>query len=139
MDITDTLHIPEDELRFTFARSGGPGGQNVNKVSSKAILHWDFAGNRTLPEDVKDRLRRHNVKRLTTEGLLVIQGQRYRDQAKNIDDCREKLRAIVLLALMPPKVRRPTRPSRGSKLRRLDAKRRQAQRKAGRRDPAAGE
>jgi ribosome-associated protein len=139
MDITDTLQIPEDELQFSFARSGGPGGQNVNKVSSKAILHWDFAANTTLPADVKDRLRRHNSKRLTTEGLLVIQGQRYRDQGKNIEDCRAKLREMVLDALTPPKVRRPTRPSRGSHRRRLDAKRRQAQRKAGRRAPAAGD
>jgi ribosome-associated protein len=139
MDITETLHIPEDELRFTFARSGGPGGQNVNKVSSKAIMHWDFAANTTLPADVKDRLRRHHAKRLTTEGLLVIQGQRYRDQAKNIEDCREKLRGLIVEALTPPRVRRPTRPSRGSKLRRLDAKRRQSQRKAGRRSPGPGE
>src|SRR5258708_6211782 len=136
MDITDTLHIPETELRFTFARSGGPGGQNVNKVSSKAIMHWDFAANTTISPDVKDRLRRHHGKRLTTEGLLVIQGQRFRDQAKNIEDCRAKLREMILEALTPPKVRRPTRPSRGSKLRRLDAKRRQAQRKAGRQTPA---
>jgi ribosome-associated protein len=137
MDVTDTLQVPEDELRFTFARSGGPGGQNVNKVSSKAIMHWDFAANTTIAADVKDRLRRHHSKRLTTEGLLVIQGQRFRDQAKNIEDCRAKLREIILEALTPPKVRRPTRPSRGSKLRRLDAKRRQAQRKAGRQAPAA--
>jgi ribosome-associated protein len=139
MDITETLHIPEDELRFTFARSGGPGGQNVNKVSSKAIMHWDLAANTTLPTDVKDRLRRHHGKRLTTEGLVVLQGQRFREQAKNIEDCREKLRAMIVEALNPPRVRRPTRPSRGSKLRRLDAKRRQAQRKAGRRSPAAGD
>jgi ribosome-associated protein len=136
MDITDTLQIPEDELRFTFARSGGPGGQNVNKVSSKAIMHWDFAANTTIAADVKDRLRRHHGKRLTTEGLFVIQGQRFRDQAKNIEDCRAKLRDMILEALTPPKLRRPTRPSRGSKLRRLDAKRRQAQRKAGRQTPA---
>jgi ribosome-associated protein len=136
MDVTDTLQIPEDELRFTFARSGGPGGQNVNKVSSKAIMHWDFAANTTIATDVKDRLRRHHGKRLTTEGLLVIQGQRFRDQAKNIEDCRAKLREMILEALTVPKVRRPTRPSRGSKLRRLDAKRRQAQRKAGRQTPA---
>ena len=136
MDITDTLQIPEDELRFTFARSGGPGGQNVNKVSSKAIMHWDFAANTTVAADVKDRLCRHHGKRLTTEGLLVIQGQRFRDQTKNIEDCRAKLREMILQALTPPKVRRPTRPSRGSKLRRLDAKRRQAQRKAGRQTPA---
>ncbi len=133
------MHVPDDELHFTFARSGGPGGQNVNKVSSKAILHWDFAANTTLPAEVKDRLRRHHSKRLTTEGQLVIQGQRFRDQAKNIEDCRDKLRQIILQALHPPRPRKPTRPSRGSKLRRLAAKRRQSERKAGRRQPGIGE
>lgn len=139
MEITDTIHVPDDELHFTFARSGGPGGQNVNKVSSKAILHWDLAGNHTLPAEVKDRLRRHHGKRLTTEGMLVIQGQRFRDQAKNIEDCRDKLRQIILQALHPPRPRKPTRPSRGSKLRRLAEKRRQSERKTGRRQPGMGE
>src|SRR5207237_5047013 len=110
MDITDAIQIPDDELHFTFARSGGPGGQNVNKVASKAILHWDFATNTTLSVEVKDRLRRHHAKRLTTEGQLVIQGQRYRDQAKNIEDCRAKLRQMILQALHPPRPRRVTRP-----------------------------
>jgi ribosome-associated protein len=139
MDITDTIQVPDDELHFTFARSGGPGGQNVNKVSSKAILHWDFAANTSLPAEVKDRLRRHHAKRLTTEGQFVLQGQRYRDQAKNIVDCRDKLRELIVQALHPPRPRKATRPSRGSKLRRLDAKRRQSQRKAARRQPGAGE
>ncbi len=139
MDITDALQIPDDELHFSFARSGGPGGQNVNKVASKAILHWDLAANTTLPDDAKDRLRRHYAKRLTTEGQLVIQGQRFRDQGKNIDDCRERLRQMILQALHPPRPRKATRPSRGSKLRRLDEKRRQAQRKEARRKPGAAE
>ena|SRR5207248_1953921 len=139
MEITDAIQIPDDELHFTFARSGGPGGQNVNKVASKAILHWDLAANATLPPDVKDRLRRHNARRVTTEGVLVLHGQRFRDQPKNIADCRERLRDMILQALAVPKVRRPTRPSRGSKLRRLDAKRRQAERKAARRTPSGGE
>jgi ribosome-associated protein len=135
MEITAAIHVPDDELHFTFARSGGPGGQNVNKVSSKSILHWDLAANTTLPAEVKDRLRRHHGKRLTTEGQLVIQGQRFRDQAKNIEDCRAKLRQLILHALHPPRPRKATRPSRGSKLRRLAAKRRQSERKAGRRQP----
>jgi ribosome-associated protein len=139
MEITGALQIPDDELHFTFARSGGPGGQNVNKVSSKAILHWDLAANTTLPAELKDRLRRHFAKRLTTEGLLVIQGQRYRDQAKNIDDCRGKLRQMILDVLHPPRPRKATRPSRGSKLRRLADKRRQSERKAGRRQAGDGE
>ncbi len=139
MDITDTLQIPDGELNFTFARSGGPGGQNVNKVASKAVLHWDLAANTSLPLDVRERLRARQRGRVTTEGELVIQGQRFRDQAKNIEDCRERLREMVLDALAAPKRRRPTKPSRGSKERRLAAKRQQTQRKAGRRKPGAEE
>jgi ribosome-associated protein len=139
MDVTANLHIPDTELHFTFARSGGPGGQNVNKVSSKAILHWDFAANRTLPFDVKDRICRHEGKRLTTEGMLVIQGQRFRDQARNVEDCLERLREIIHAALKAPKVRRPTKPSRGSKRRRLEAKRRRSEVKEGRRTPGTHE
>jgi ribosome-associated protein len=132
MDITASLQIPDSEFVFTFARSGGPGGQNVNKVASKAILHWNLEANTTLPAEVKDRLRRHHKNRLTSEGELVLHGQRYRDQAKNIEDCRDKLRQMILQALHVPKPRRPTKPTRGSKERRLDAKRRQSQRKAAR-------
>src|SRR5438093_9006188 len=99
MEITPAYAIPDDELRFTFARSGGPGGQNVNKVSSKAILHWHVASNATLSAEVKERLIRHHGNRLTTEGVLIIQGQRFRDQAKNVADCRERLREMVLQAM----------------------------------------
>ena len=139
MEITDAIQIPDDELHFSFARSGGPGGQNVNKVSSKAILHWDMAANTSLPAEVRDRLRRHYGKRLTTEGQLVLQGQRFRDQAKNIEDCRDKLRQMILQALNPPRPRKATRPTRGSHRRRLAAKRRQSERKAARRQPGAGD
>jgi ribosome-associated protein len=139
MEITDALQIPEGELTFTFARSGGPGGQNVNKVASKATLRWDLAANTSLPADVRDRLRARQRRRITTEGELVIQGQRFRDQARNVEDCRARLREMVLDALSVPKPRKPTKPSRGSKERRMAAKRRQAQRKAGRRTPASEE
>ncbi len=139
MDINGAIQIPEDELHFSFARSGGPGGQNVNKVSSKAILHWDFDRNTTVPADAKDRLRRHHAKRLTTDGQMVIQSQHFRDQPKNIEACREKLRDLILEALVAPRLRRATRPTRGSRLRRLNAKRRQGQRKAGRRTPGIEE
>ena len=135
MEITGTIIVPDEELHFSFARSGGPGGQNVNKVASKAILHWDLAANASLPADVKERLRALQRRRLTTEGALVIQGQRFRDQAKNVEDCRERLRQMVLQALHRPRPRKATKPSRGSKERRLEAKRQQAQRKAGRRKP----
>jgi ribosome-associated protein len=129
------LSIPDDELHFTFARSGGPGGQNVNKVSSKAVLHWNLAGNSTLPPDVKQRLQARNGRRITVHGYLVIQSQRYRDQPKNIEDCREKLRGLVLEARHVPKRRKPTRPSKGSNERRLMAKKQQSQRKSRRGRP----
>lgn len=137
MDVTDRLAIPEEEITWTFARSGGPGGQNVNKVASKAILRWDLAANTSLPDDVRARLRAAQRGRITVEGHLLIQGQRFRDQGANVDDCRERLRQMVLDALQPPKPRRPTKPSRASKQRRLTAKRQQSQRKAGRRPPSA--
>jgi ribosome-associated protein len=133
MEITPTIHVPDGELQFTFARSGGPGGQNVNKVASKAVLHWDLAANTTLPDDVKERLRARQANRITTEGALVIQGQRHRDQALNVADCLDRLRAMVLEVLHPPRRRKATRPSRGARERRLADKRQQAQRKARRR------
>ncbi len=137
MEITDALAIPEDELTWTFARSGGPGGQNVNKVASKAVLRWDLAANTSLPADARDRLRSAQRRRVTSAGELVIQGQRFRDQGRNVEDCRERLRQMVLEVLRPPKPRRPTKPSRASKQRRLTAKRQQSQLKAGRRPPSA--
>ena len=133
MEITPPLHIPDEELSFTFARSGGPGGQNVNKVASKAILHWDLAANTSLPDNVKERLRSQQRGRITTEGVLVIHGQQFRDQAKNIEDCKERLREMVLKALHVPRPRKPTKPSRGARERRLEDKRRQSSRKAERR------
>jgi ribosome-associated protein len=137
MDITDTIAVPDEELQFAFARSGGPGGQNVNKVASKAILRWDLAGNSSLPADVKDRLRARQRRRITVEGALVIQSQRYRDQGRNVEDCRAKLREMVLEVLTPPRPRKATKPSRGAHERRLAAKKRQASRKSRRRPPGA--
>jgi len=135
MHVADAISIPESELAWTFARSGGPGGQNVNKVASKAVLHWNLAENTSLPPDVKDRLRVRQRRRITKDGLLVLTSERFRDQFKNIEDCRAKLRAMVLEVLYPPRPRKATRPSRGAKERRLAAKKRQGQRKALRRKP----
>jgi ribosome-associated protein len=137
MDITDVIAVPDEELQFTFARSGGPGGQNVNKVASKAILRWDLAGNSSLPADVKERLRARQRRRITVEGALVIQSQRYRDQGRNVEDCRDKLREMVLEVLTPPRPRKATKPSRGAHERRLAAKKRQASRKSRRRPPGS--
>jgi ribosome-associated protein len=139
MEITDAIQVPDDELHFTFARSGGPGGQNVNKVASKAVLRWDLAANSTLPADVKERLRGQQRRRLTSEGELVIQGQRFRDQERNKQDCLDRLRDMILTALHRPRPRKATRPSRASRERRLEAKREQARRKAHRRKPSPEE
>ena len=133
MDIDGGLHIPDDELTFTYARSGGPGGQNVNKVSSKATLRWNVGANTSLPVAVRDRLRQQQANRFTVEGELVIQGQRYRDQLRNSEDCRERLREMIAQAQRIPIPRRPTKPTRGSKRRRLEDKRANAQRKQRRR------
>ena len=94
--INDTLQIPDEELVFSYARSGGPGGQNVNKVASKAILHWSLSQNTSIADDVKDRLRTLFPSRATVEGEFVIQSQEYRDQERNRLACLEKLREFLV-------------------------------------------
>jgi ribosome-associated protein len=133
LDINDQIRIADSELQWTFVRSGGPGGQNVNKVASKAVLRWNLVVSPGVPEWVKSRLRTQQRRRITADGELVLSSQRYRDQLRNIEDCLEKLRAIVRQAAMVPKARKPTRPSRGSKEARLQAKRRRSLTKARRR------
>jgi ribosome-associated protein len=124
--ITDNLQIPEEEFTWSFARSSGPGGQNVNKVASKSVLRWDVAQTAALPEEVKIRLALQQKRFFTQEGSMVITSQRYRDQERNRQDCLDKLRALILQALAVPRKRRPTRPTRGSKLTRLQDKKRRA-------------
>ncbi|HKA08219.1 MAG TPA: alternative ribosome rescue aminoacyl-tRNA hydrolase ArfB [Gemmataceae bacterium] len=135
LEVTNAIRIPLDEFEWSFARSGGPGGQNVNKVASKAVLRWNFDGSPSVPPDVKERFRARFPSRLTTEGQLVLASELTRDQGRNRDDCLAKLAAMLRSVAFPPKVRRPTKPSRGSHRRRVDAKRRQSARKAGRRSP----
>jgi ribosome-associated protein len=134
--ISPQLQVPDDELRWTFVRAGGPGGQNVNKVASKAVLRWDVAASPSLPDEIKQRLRAQQGRRLTAEGELVLTSQRFRDQDRNRQDCLEKLRELVLRAAARPKVRRPTKPTRGSREARLQEKRRRAGTKQARRRPA---
>ena len=128
-EITPTLQIPDDEFTWTFARSGGPGGQNVNKVASKAVLRWNLAASPSLPEHVKLRLKTLQRRRVTGEGELVLTSQRYRDQERNREDCLQKLREMIAEAATLPRPRRATRPTRGSKERRLTAKRHRSERK----------
>jgi ribosome-associated protein len=134
--INHRLHIPDDELEWSFVRAGGPGGQNVNKVASKAVLRWSVARNTSLPTDVKARLRAQQHRRITVTGDLVLSSQRFRDQERNRQDCLEKLSAMVQHAAAPPRPRKPTRPTRGSREARLQVKHRRARTKASRRRPA---
>jgi ribosome-associated protein len=138
IEVSSRITIPESELRFSFARSSGPGGQNVNKVSSKATMHWDAVQSPSVPDDVKQRFLARFKSKLTTQGEIVITSQESRDQPKNIQLCLDKLRAMLLEVLVPPKKRRPTKPTKGSKVRRLDAKKNKSQTKQNRR-PIRGE
>ena len=124
--------VPASALEVRAVRSSGPGGQNVNKVSSKAVLRWTAQATAVLSPAVKARLLAMIEKRLTKEGELVISCDETRDQAQNLAIAEERLRNLVRTALVPPKVRHKTRPSRGSKERRLKAKRVRSATKAGR-------
>ena len=127
------LEIPLREFRFSFARSSGPGGQNVNKLNTKALLRWAVMKSPSLPEAVRQRLVSKHRRRVTLEGDLLVSSQRFRDAGRNVADCLEKLRAMLAEAAVAPKPRRPTRPSRASVRRRLDQKRIQSKKKRQRR------
>jgi len=126
------LVIPEGELSVRAVRASGPGGQNVNRVSTKVELSFDLPGSSVLEPSVKTRLRRLASSRLNAEGALVITSQATRSQAQNLADAREKLAALVRAALVVPKRRRATKPTKASKERRLEQKRRQSDKKRGR-------
>jgi ribosome-associated protein len=123
------------ELRFSYARSSGPGGQNVNKVESKAVLRWDVTRSHAVPSDLRARFLARFANRITREGELVLACQRYRDRERNVAECVAKLQAMLAEVAVPPEPRRPTRPGRGARERRLEAKRRAARKKAQRRAP----
>ena len=131
--INPRLKIPLREFEFTFARSSGPGGQNVNKVNTKATLRWPVLASRSLPEAVRQRLLAKYRRRVTSGGDLLITSQRFRDAGRNVADCLEKLRAMLAEVAVAPKSRRPTKRTAGSVRRRLDQKRKQSLKKQRRR------
>ena len=129
------IRVPLRELQITFVRSSGPGGQNVNKVNSKAVLRWDVAATPSLPDDVRQRFQTRFARRITTEGELVLSSQRFRDQGRNVADVLEKLRAMLEEVATAPRRRKPTRPGRAARERRLRDKRAASTRKSLRRRP----
>jgi ribosome-associated protein len=124
MQITPEITIPDDELLFTFVRASGPGGQNVNKVATAAQLRFDVRRSGALSAEIKARLVRLAGAKMTAEGVLVIEAKRYRTQEQNRADAELRLAALVGKAIVPPKKRRPTRPSAASRVRRLESKKR---------------
>jgi ribosome-associated protein len=131
--VNSRIHIPRSELEFSFARSSGPGGQNVNKVSSKAVLRWRVTASTSLPEDVRARFLARYGTRVTNEGDVVISSQRYRDQGRNVADAMEKLREMVAAVASAPKKRKRTKPSAASVARRIEAKQARSKKKRMRR------
>ena len=130
--ITPRLTIPSGELSIAFARSGGSGGQNVNKVSSKVDLRWNVATSAVLGEDDRAWLLQQLRSRLSSDGTLIVTSTLTRDQIKNRADAEAKLTLIVRAALHRPKTRRPTRVSKAAKRRRVTAKRQHGEKKANR-------
>ena len=131
--VTPRLTIPATELGLAFARSGGPGGQNVNKVASKVELRWNPTTSAALTNDDRNWLLSRLASKLTTDGTLIVTSTKTRDQIKNRDDAMSKLTLIVRTALDRPKARKPTKPSKGSKRRRVEAKRHRSEIKRNRR------
>jgi ribosome-associated protein len=131
LEITPALTIDESELEERFVRASGPGGQNVNKVSTAVQLRFDV-GRSALDDEVRHRLRALAGSRMTDEDVLVIDARTHRTQGQNRENARERLADLVRRALVRPKRRRPTRPGKAAKQRRLDTKKRRAERKRGR-------
>ena len=127
--------IPETELQMRAARSSGPGGQGVNTTDSKVELRWDLASSTAISDAQRERLQERLASRLTTDGTLILVSQEHRSQHRNREAVRARFRAIVGEALIPERRRRPTRPSKAAKRRRLEAKRRRSEIKRLRKPP----
>jgi len=120
--ITDSLSIDERDIKISFIRASGPGGQNVNKLATAVQLRFDVAQCKTLPDGVKTRLARLAGRRLTQDGILILTADRHRTQERNRQDALDRLAELIRAAAVRPKLRRPTKPTLASKRRRLQSK-----------------
>jgi ribosome-associated protein len=125
--------IPMSEMEFSYVRSSGPGGQNVNKVNSKAQLHWNIRQSPSIPDEVRARFIETFGARISDEGTVLVTSDRHRDQPRNREDCIEKLHEMLRQVWTPPRKRKKTKATRGSQRRRLDSKKRHGEKKAARR------
>jgi ribosome-associated protein len=131
--VNAAMTIPAAEFAVSYARSAGPGGQNVNKVNSKAILRWRIVDSPSLPAAVRERFLAHFGNRVTNDGEIVIAADEHREQPRNLTACYDRLRAMILSVAKPPTRRVKTRPSRGAVERRIQSKQRNSQKKQQRR------
>lgn len=137
--VTETIVLPESEIRERFIRSPGPGGQNVNKVATAVQLRFDVRNSPSLPDAVRERLVRSAGKRMTGEGVLVIEARRFRTRERNREDARDRLAGLIRGAAAPARSRRKTRPTGESRERRLEAKHHRGRIKRSRKKVTASE
>jgi ribosome-associated protein len=121
--VTDSISLHENEIQLDFVRASGPGGQNINKVSSAVQLRFDAAKSSALSEEIRDRLKQISGHRMTADGILIIKAQRYRTQDRNREDAIHRLVTLIRQAAVKPRQRRRTKPSRAAKQKRLASKR----------------